>query len=974
MRNGRNLQTPAHFRAFHSADAAALEAELKKSIAGEVRFDTGARALYATDASNYRQVPIGVVLPRGVDDVVKTVELARHFGAPILARGGGTSLAGQCCNVAVVLDMSKYMNRILDVDPDKQTARVEPGVVLDDLRNAAERYNLTFAPDPATHNHCTLGGMIGNNSCGVHSLMGGRTLENVDELRILTYDGFQMSVGATSETSLEAIIREGGHRGEIYAGLKTLRNRYASLIRSRFPKIPRRVSGYSIDQLLPENGFHVARALVGTECTCVVTLEATLKLLPSPQFRTLVALGYPDIFRAADQIPEILTHKPIALEGVDDVLVDDMKKKNLHPRGLKLLPDGNGWLLVEFGGASREESEDRARGLMAALRSSDHSPSTKLFQDAKEERIVWRVRELGLGATARIPGEPDTWEGWEDSAVSPDRIGDYLRQFRSLLDRYEYHGALYGHLGQGCLHTRINFDLQTREGIHKYRRFIEEAADLVVSFGGSFSGEHGDGQSRAELLPKMFGHDLVRAFREFKTIWDSEWKMNPGKVVDPYRIDENLRFGADYEPWDPPTHFSYPEDKNSFAYAMARCVGVGECRKTDNGTMCPSYMVTHEEMHSTRGRAHLLFEMLRGDPLKPSWQDEHVHEALDLCFACKACRSECPVNVDMATYKAEFLSHYYQHHARPMSAYTMGWIHRWARIAATAPWLANFVTQTEFLAQIAKKTAGIAEERQFPPFASRTFTRNRRQLSKREQPDVILWADTFNNHFHPEVCEAALMVLGNAGFRVGLPPKVLCCGRPLYDYGFLTEAKELLLHVISTLRREIENGTPIVVLEPSCAAVFRDELVNVFPNDPDALRLSRQTFLLSEFLMRDPGRFDFPRLSGRAVMQGHCHHKSIFTMDAEEQVLSKLGLVFENLDSGCCGMAGAFGFEKEHYDISVRAAERVLLPRLRELPDTTLVLADGFSCREQIRQLSGLHAHHLAEVLCDHRVDAVNHP
>jgi FAD/FMN-containing dehydrogenase/Fe-S oxidoreductase len=956
---------------FRSADASALAAELKRRISGEVRFDAGSRAMYSTDASNYRQVPIGVVLPRNAEDVAAALSIARSFGAPILARGGGTSLAGQCCNVALVLDTSKYMRRIVELDPASQTAWVEPGLVLDSLRNAAEQHQLTFGPDPATHTHCTLGGMIGNNSCGTHSLMAGRTLENVEELEILTYDGLRMRVGRCSEFELERLCREDGRRGQIYRDLRSLRNQYALQIRQRFPRIPRRVSGYSIDQLLPENGFNVAGSLVGTECTCVFVLQAKLKLIASPQFRSLVVLGYDDIFVAADHIPSILQHKPIALEGIDETLVEDMKRKNLHPRDLKLLPAGRGWLVVEFGGVSREEADARAEGLMRDCRSAEVVPSMKLFDKPDEEHIVWRIRESGLGATARVPGQPDTWEGWEDSAVAPEDMGDYLRQFRKLLDNYQYRGALYGHLGQGCLHTRINFDLYTREGIHKYRRFIEDAADLVVRFGGSFSGEHGDGQSRAELLPKMFGNDLVKAFREFKAIWDPEWKMNPGKVVEPYRLDENLRFGPEYAPADPATHFGYPEDNASFAYAMTRCVGVGECRKEGSGTMCPSYMVTREEMHSTRGRAHLLFEMLQGNPLNRGWQDEHVREALDLCFACKACKSECPVNVDMATYKAEFLSHYYERHKRPMAAYTMGWIHRWARLAGYAPGLANLFTQTAFLAAIGKRLSGIAEQRQIPAFAPQPFHQShasRRGPVGRQR--VVLWTDTFNNYFHPEVCAAADRVLDQAGFDVMLPPVSLCCGRPLYDFGFLAQAKRLLRKVLDGLRGEIRAGTPIVVLEPSCAAVFRDELPGLFPADPDAQRLSVQTFLLSAFLAANAEPYTAPRLSGKALLHGHCHQKALFGMEAERKLLGQTGLEVEEPDAGCCGMAGAFGFEKDHYDISILAAQRILIPRVRATPSDTWIVADGFSCREQIHQLTGRQVRHVAELLDANRTSA----
>jgi len=946
------------------SEAKELAAELRAKIRGEVRFDEGSRGLYATDASNYRQIPIGVVIPKDIEDVVQTVAACRQYGAPVLPRGGGTSLAGQCCNVAVVMDMSKYLHRILEIDPDKKLARVQPGTVLDDLRNAAEQYHLTFGPDPATHNHCTLGGMIGNNSCGVHSVMAGRTSDNVEELEILTYNGLRMRVGKTSDEELERILQEGGRRGEIYAKLKSLRDKYADLIRARYPQIPRRISGYNLGELLPENGFHVARALVGSEGTCVTILEATTRLVYSPPARTLLVLGYPDVYTAGDHIPEILAHQPIGLEGLDDRLVYDMKKKGLHPADVALLPEGGGWLLVEFGGETKQEADARARELMEALKKKGHPPTMKLFDNPSEEHKIWTVRESGLGATAFIPGEKDTWEGWEDSAVPPEKLGNYLRDLRKLLDKYGYHCDLYGHFGQGCVHTRIDFDLVTREGIKKFRAFLYEAADLVVGYGGSFSGEHGDGQSRAELLPKLFGEELVQAFREFKTIWDPAWKMNPGKIVDPYRADENLRLGTRYHPPQPETHFKFPEE-GSFARATLRCVGVGECRREGGGTMCPSYRVTREEMHSTRGRARLLFEMLQGEVVRGGWRDEHVKEALHLCLACKGCKSDCPVNVDMATYKAEFLSHYYAGRIRPVAAYSMGLIYWWSRLAAYMPSIANFFTQTPILQDVVKAMAGVAPERQLPAFAPQTFKQWFRRRGPRNEgkPSVILWPDTFNNHFYPETARAAVEVLEAAGYRVNVPLQSLCCGRPLYDYGMLTLAKSLLRQILITLQPQIAAGVPVIGLEPSCVAVFRDELTNLFPHDEDAKRLHEQTLTLGEFLEKKAKGYRPPKLQRKAIVHGHCHHKAIMKMDAEAALLSKLGLDLQILDAGCCGMAGSFGFEKDKYEISIKAGERVLLPTVRDAAKDMLIIADGFSCREQIAQTTDRRALHLAQVL-----------
>ncbi|HEU4588275.1 MAG TPA: FAD-binding and (Fe-S)-binding domain-containing protein [Gemmatimonadales bacterium] len=965
----RAIDRPPAARAI---DSAGLARALAARVRGEVRFDDGSRALYATDGSNYRQVPLGVVLPRDLDDVIHTVAAAREFGAPVLSRGGGTSLAGQSCNVAVLMDFSKYLHRVLEIDPARRLGRVEPGCVLDDLRDAAQAHGLTFGPDPATHTHCTLGGMLGNNSCGVHSLLcakhgiGLRTSDNTHELLVLTYDGLGLRVGATPEPELEAIIRAGGRRGEIYAQLKALRDRYADVIRRDMPKLPRRVSGYGLDELLPENGFNVARALVGTESTCVTILEATLRLVPAPKARSLLILGYQDVYAAADQVPEILPHKPTGLEGMDRCLFDWVRAKGDHDADIALLPPGGGWLLVEFGGESKQDSDRQARALMDQLERSPTPPSMKLFDNPSEEERIWKVREGGLGSTAWVPGHPDTWEGWEDSAVPPDKVGAYLRDFNRLLDRYGYETSLYGHFGQGCVHCRIPFDLYTADGIRKFRAFLDEASDLVVQYGGSFSGEHGDGQSKAELLPKLFGPELMRAFREFKAIWDPDGRMNPGKVVDPYPITSNLRLGPDYNPPSPPTYFRYPGDRGTFARAALRCVGVGECRREGGGVMCPSYMATREEMHSTRGRARLLWEMLNGEVVADGWRSEPVREALDLCLACKGCKHDCPVNVDMATYKAEFLAHYYAGRLRPRHAYAFGWVHPWVRYAALTPALFNFLNRAPLLADVAKWAAGMAPHRRAPALAPERFKRwfRRRGGAQRTGTPVVLWADTFNDFFHPETAQAAVEVLERGGFRVLVPRAELCCGRPLYDYGFLDAARRWLGRILHTLRPAVQRGLPIVVLEPSCAAVFRDELPNLYPNDEDARRLAAQVHTLDEFLVHHAPDFPWPELPGAAILHGHCHHRSVLHFSDEEAALRRLGLELRTPELGCCGMAGAFGFESgDHYQVSMACGERALLPSVREADDATLIIADGFSCREQIAQGTDRTALHLASVL-----------
>jgi Fe-S oxidoreductase len=679
----------------------------------------------------------------------------------------------------------------------------------------------------------------------------------------------------------------------------------------------------------------------------------------------LLLIAYPDIFECADRVPEIMSHKPIGLEGIDELLVEFSRRKGINTEGIALLPAGGGWLFAEFGANTRAEAESQAQQLMQSLSQSASPPNMRLFTDKLQMKRAWDVRESALGATSHVPDEPPGWEGWEDAAVTPEKLGGYLRDLFKLMKGYGYRSALYGHFGHACVHMRINFDLQSKPGIANYRKFVEEAADLVVNYGGSLSGEHGDGQSRAELLPKMFGPELIQAFREFKALWDPDWKMNPGKVVEPYKLDENLRLGAEYKPWEPQTHFKFPEDHGSFAHAALRCVGVGKCRHDEGGVMCPSFRATREEEHSTRGRAHLLWEMTKGDVIRDGWRDQHVKDSLDLCLACKGCKSDCPVGVDVATYKSEFLAHYYEGRWRPRSAYAFGNIDLWARLAARLPGLVNLTTQLPLLRDVSKLIAGIPQERSIPAFAPQTFRHwfLRRQPRNRESAPVLLWPDTFNNYFLPDTAKAAVEVLDSAGYRVVLPKAKLCCGRPLYDWGMLDRAKRLLLETLDTLDNEIAQGIPMVVLEPSCATVFRDEMLNLFPNDERARRLSQQTFLLSEFLEKKAKNFSLPKFARKAIVHGHCHHKSIMRMTDEESILRKMGIHFETPAPGCCGMAGAFGFEADKYDVSVAIGELELLPAVRKASPESLIIADGFSCREQIAQCTNRRALHLAEVI-----------
>ncbi len=945
--------------------AQTLEQALRAAVSGEVRFDSGARAAYASDASNYRQVPIGVVLPRSAEDIVAAVAAARAHQAPVLARGGGTSLCGQSVNVALVIDASKYLDRVLELDAAARTARVEPGVVCDTLRAAAEREGLTFGPDPATHSRCTLGGMIGNNSCGAHSVMAGKTAENVEALEVLTYDGARFWCGPTSASEFEAIVRRGGRQGEIYAQLRSLGERYAGLIRSRFPKIRRRVSGYNLDQLLPENGFNVARALVGTEGTCALTLQATLRLVKSPRERVLLVAGFPDIYAAGDAVPRVLQAKPIACEGLDEHIIGGLRERALRLDDITLLPDGKAWLMIEFGADSRAEALAQARAL-------ERSFPGLVIEDRALMNRIWTIRETGASASAlnlRGNAGPDPVVGWEDAAVDPLRLGDYLREFQALVDANGYRTSLYGHFGDGCIHARINFALRTPEGLAQWRRFLRQAAELVVKYGGSLSGEHGDGQAKAEFLPVMYGPELMAAFREFKRIWDPLGRMNPGKLVDALgevrRVDQDLRLGPEYKPVTLATRFAFrSEAGDGFTRATEHCIGMGKCRSMQGGTMCPSYRATKEERYSTRGRARLLAEMLRGEVITDGWQSDDVKDALEWCLGCKGCRSDCPTHTDMARYKAEFLSHYYEGRARPLGAQIMGRIGEWAPLAGALPGVANFLAQSSLLSGIAKRAAGLAPQRALPRFAARSFRSLFADLeSARHGDPVLLFPDTFSNHFRPQGALAAVRVLEAAGCRVELPRERLCCGRPYYDFGMLDRARASLERLLTALEPQIASGVPVLVLEPGCLSVFRDEMPDLLAGDERAARLSKQVVSLGELLERR-GWQPAP-LGGRALLHAHCHDRALAgtSVKSDFTLLAAAGLEVQAPEAGCCGMSGAFGYKREYYEASVRIGEMGPLRNVRAAAVETLIVANGFSCREQIEGLTGRPTLHLAEAL-----------
>jgi FAD/FMN-containing dehydrogenase/Fe-S oxidoreductase len=991
-------QTPLEHERF--AAHRELEAKLKSTLRGEVRFDLGSRALYAADSSNYRQLPVGVVIPRDAADVEAALAACRSTGAAVLPRGAGTSLAGQCANVAVVFDYSQHMHKLISLDPLAKLATVEPGIVLDRLREAAEVHHLTYAPDPATHSRCTLGGMIGNNSCGVHGLLGGKVVDNVESLDLALYDGTRLTVGKTDQAQLEALIRGGGRAGQIYTDLARLRDRYAGLIRDKFPRIPRRVSGYNLDELLPENGFHVARALVGSEGTCATVLSATLNLTNSPPYRVLTALAFPDAFTAADAVPQALEFSPIGLEGFDGLLLEFMRRKNLAVADVSLLPPGGGFLLVEMGAWDAAEAQAKAATLAAAAQGWTTKPTARIYTAAEAER-VWKVRESALGATVFVPGEPEGWEGWEDAGVPPAQLGAYLRKLFALMGEYGYRSPLYGHYGQGCVHLRINFDFRSEDGLRRFREFIDRAADLVLSFGGSLSGEHGDGQARAALLPKMFGPELMQAFREFKAIWDPQNRMNPGKLVDAVRVYdplENLKYGPSIIGQShsaQETHFAFAADQGSLERATERCVGVGACRKMTGGVMCPSYRATGEEQHSTRGRARLLWEMLSADGAlhQEGFQSEAVHEALDLCLSCKACKTECPVQVDMAAYKSEYLAQRYKGRLHPLHHYIFGFADKLARWGAITPALTNAILTGPITSPLIKHIVGVAQQRHLPRLAAKSYQSSRAANSRPEGrlaapqvpshlgtgdgpqsaspqvAQVILWPDTWNNYYHPQSLTAAESLLTQAGFKVTTPEGHICCGRPLYDFGLLDAARSYLANVLTQMASYIDQGLPFIFLEPSCASVFKDELLELFPNDARARQLSENTWLLADWLAAKAPNQQFDWLANRlagshVLIHGHCHHKAVFGGPVNEvALLRRAGATVEQTQAGCCGMAGPFGFEADKFEVSKKIASDGLLPAVDSAAAETHIVADGFSCREQIAQLSDRQAVHFAELL-----------
>ncbi|NTY38059.1 FAD-binding and (Fe-S)-binding domain-containing protein [Burkholderia diffusa] len=954
----------------------ALQHRITATTRAEVRFDAGSRAAYASEASNYRQVPIGVVVPRTVDDVVETMRACNEADVPVLTRGAGTSMCGQSVNAAVVIDTSKYLTSIEKIDTASRTALVQPGVICDQLKDAAALQGLTFGPDPATHSRCTIGGMVGNNSCGAHSVMAGKTAENIESMEVLTYDGARFWVGATDAETLQEHLAAGGRRAEIVSGLLNLVEKYGDAIRAGFPKLKRRVSGYSLDQLLPENGFNIARALIGSEGTCVSVLQAKATLVTNPTHRVLVVFGFPTIFDAADCVPTLLPLGPIAMEGLDTGIVGGLRDRGLALADIAELPEGNAWLMVEFGATDKQVAMSLAQRAADLAASLPGSPSSRVVEEAGLMKRLWSVRETGASATSigDDPSKPDPVVGWEDAAVEPRHLGAYLREFSALVDAYGYKTNMYGHFGDGCIHSRITFDLRNVQGVHTWREFLIDAAKLVVKYEGSLSGEHGDGQAKGELLSLMYSPELMDAFRAFKAIWDPRGRMNPGKLIDAMPVDENLRLGPTYRRVDisSPFTFGNADKPETFARATERCIGMGKCRSLSGGTMCPSYRASREEKYSTRGRARLLFELLKGEVIEDGWQSEAVKDSLDHCLACKGCQSDCPTHVDIAKYKSHFLHEYFKHKRRPVMDSMIGRIGTWLPVATRVSAVANTLMGNRAFRKVGARF-GLSPDVKFPAIASRSFRNGasgKRLLAASEASEqsprgpVLLWSDTFNNGFSPEIMEAAVRVLESQGFKVRLLSKHICCGRPLYDVGLLGLARRNLEDIMSSMADVIDSRIPVVVLEPSCLSVFRDELRALFPDDARAQALSNAVKTLAELLQQSG--ISLPALEEDVHIHGHCHQKACGGMQAESRLMKTTTGVGVVLPTGCCGMAGAYGYHTKTAEISKAVAASELAPVINSLQPNAVIISDGFSCRSQIRNSTGKNAIHLAQWLDSH--------
>lgn len=930
------------------------------------RDDLTTRVAYVSDASIYRRLPAAVFEPQSVEAIREALSIAKARGWSITCRGAGTSVAGNAIGEGLVIDTSRYLDQILAIDPEARTARVRPGVVYDSLREAAGEFGLTYGPDPSTHSRCTIGGMVANNACGPHSVAWGTAADNVVSLKLMLADGREIEIASDYCSD-----------PEIEAQLKHLTEGNLGVLRTELGRFARQVSGYGLHHLLPENGFNVARAMAGTEGTCGIITELTVKLVEPPRATALAVLGFADIFQAAAAAPLLLRPGVYTVEGMGSDLLAALRTRPGQENAGTELPNGGGWLYVEVGGETQDEASDAARMLVEEMVLGGRIVDSVVVTEIAQMRALWRIREAGAGIVTRLPDGGEAWAGWEDSAVPPEHLADYLRDLYAVLETHGLRGIPFGHFGEGCVHIRIDFALGSEDGVRGYRAFIEAAAELVARYGGSVSGEHGDGRARSALLPVMYSTEALEAFAQFKSIFDVENFFNPGVLVNPEPIDRGIRPGPGGRTFDLPPVHAFSHDGGSFAGAINRCVGVGSCR-SDVGSMCPSYQVTRDEVHSTRGRARALAEMLRGESVTDGWRSKAILKALDLCLSCKACASECPVNVDMATYKAEFLHHHYKGRLRPMAHYAMGWLPLSSRVLEAVPGSARFANRVlgyRPIEELVKRLAGIEPRRRMIHFAPQTlrkwFTRRGTAMTAPgaqaetsvERPTVMLWPDTFNNFYSPWVGQAAVEVLEAMGYRVVLPDGQVCCGLTWHSTGQLPQAKRVVSRSLDALGSALDASMPVIVLEPSCAVMLADEITELLPGDPRAAKLARQVVTLADVVAAYKGPWPFGELNTKAISQVHCHQEAAGSYDPDEAVLQKLGVETDVIGSGCCGLAGNFGFEPGHWDVSQALGERELFPKVRTKEDGTLVLADGFSCRTQLIQGTGVNGMHLAEVL-----------
>jgi FAD/FMN-containing dehydrogenase/Fe-S oxidoreductase len=924
-----------------------LAARLRAAGVGDVLTDAAGRSAYGSDASLYRIVPKVIVRPRAEDEVAATLEVARTLGVPLTARGAGTSIAGNAIGPGIVMDFSRHLNRVLELDPGARTARVQAGTIQATLQAAARPYGLRFGPDPSTHTRCTIGGMIGNNSCGSRTLGYGRTSDNTLALSALTIGGERLVTGRDDAGRPVASGAEAA-----VAQLRTLIGDNLAVARTEFGRFGRQVSGYAVEHLVPERGFNLTEFLVGSEGTLAVVTEATVRLVTDPPHRVLIVLGYPDFGTAGDVIPAILEFGPTACEGIDSRICDVVRSRR-GPGAVPGLPDGRAWLMVEVAGDDLTEVRDRSARLVAAAQAMD----SRIVEDTAVAAPLWRIREDGAGLAGRAPSGRPAYPGWEDAAVPPAKIGAYLRDFDALVEQHQLSAMPYGHLGDGCVHVRLDFPLDTPGA---FRAFLEDAADLVVGYGGSLSGEHGDGRARGELLPRMYSPAAMALFRGIKRAFDPAGLLNPGNLVDPDPVDANIRF-AGVRPVRQKLALAYHGDGGDFGQAVHRCTGVGKCRADNTGTggvMCPSYLATREEKDSTRGRARVLQEMLDGD-LAPGWRSEAVHAALDLCLSCKGCLSDCPTGIDMASYKSEVLHQSYRRRLRPRSHYALGRLPRWSRLASRMPRIANTLTNLPGIRRLALWAAGVDARRSIPKFAPRTF----RDWFEAQPPvaggtPVVLFVDSFTNHFSPEVGRAAVEVLRAAGYAPRITSESACCGLTWISTGQLDAARRILGRTVGELAGA---GVPVVGLEPSCTGVLRHDALELVDND-DARAVAKATVTVAELLAATPG-WTPPSLAGTTVIaQPHCHHHAVMGWDADAALLTATGADVQRL-GGCCGLAGNFGVERGHYEVSVQVAEQQLLPALRAAGEGDVLLADGFSCRTQAADLAATDGVHLVQLL-----------